>query len=136
MMWKRKFLLAILSLLASQMAFAALCESEDFEQTVSGASQCLLMRRFGTLTPDTLVVWLHGDVSSGGAANYHFPYAEKLVQESFASKVLSIALVRPGYPDGSGASSGVAEASSGRSDHYTKENLSEVGTAIERLRAK
>jgi pimeloyl-ACP methyl ester carboxylesterase len=136
MMWKRKFLLAVLTLLASQMAFAEVCENEDFELKVSGASQCLLMRRFGTPTPDTLVVWLHGDVSSGGPANYHFPYAQQLAQESFAGKVLSIALVRPGYPDGSGASSGVAETSSGRSDHYTKENLTEVGTAIERLRVK
>lgn len=135
-MFKRSLLLTILVLLAPHMAAAAVCDKEDFEQSVSGASQCLLMRRFGSLTPETLVVWVHGDVSSGGPANYHFPYAEKLVQESFAGKVLSVALVRPGYPDGNGASSGVAETSSGRSDHYTKENLTEVGTAIERLRAK
>ncbi|MBS1207688.1 MAG: alpha/beta hydrolase family protein [Proteobacteria bacterium] len=135
-MFKRQLFSAFLWMLFSSAAFGAACESEDFTQTVSGASQCLLMRHFGNLTPETLVVWLHGDVSSGGPANYHFPYAEKLAQESFAGKVLSVALVRPGYPDGSGASSGVAEASSGRSDHYTRENLNEVGTAIERLRAK
>ncbi|MDP5239067.1 prolyl oligopeptidase family serine peptidase [Uliginosibacterium sp. 31-16] len=131
-----KPIFASLLLLTSLPGFAEVCDAEDFTQKVSGASQCLLMRRFGSPTPDTLVVWLHGDVSSGGPANYHFPYAEKLAQEPFASKILSVALVRPGYPDGSGAASGVAETSSGRSDHYTQENLTEVGTAIERLRAK
>jgi pimeloyl-ACP methyl ester carboxylesterase len=51
-------------------------------------------------------------------------------------KVVSVALVRPGYPDGSGDSSSVALAQGGRADHYTKDNLMEVSAAIERLRAK
>lgn len=135
-MFIRKLLLPILGLLAAQTAFANVCETEDFEQKVSGVAQCLQMRRYGALEPEAMVVWLHGDVSSGGPANYHFPYAQQLAREDFAGKVLSVALVRPGYPDGSGASSGVAESSNGRSDHYTRENLAEVGAAIERLRTR
>lgn len=135
-MFKRTCLLALSGLFAMQAAVAAVCESEDFEQKVSGESQCLQMRRYGAEAPQAMVIWLHGDVSSGGAANYHFSYAQQLAKEDFASKVMSIALVRPGYPDGSGNTSGVAEGQGGRSDHYTRENLNEVATAIERLRAK
>jgi pimeloyl-ACP methyl ester carboxylesterase len=51
-------------------------------------------------------------------------------------KVLSVALVRPGYSDGSGDSSSVALLQGGRADHYTKEDIMEVSVAIERLRAK
>jgi pimeloyl-ACP methyl ester carboxylesterase len=73
---------------------------------------------------------------SGGPANYHFSSTEQAVSQFAAMKVLSVALVRPGYPDGSGDSSSVAILQRGRADHYTKENLAEVGTAIERLRAR
>jgi len=49
--------------------------------------------------------------------------------------VLAVALVRPGYPDGSGASSGVSLLHGGRSDHYTLPNLAEVAGAVARLRS-
>src|SRR5678815_5215879 len=120
----------------SQSTLAAPCSPEDYELKISGTSQCLLMRRFGASDPDLMIIWLHGDVSSGGPADYHFASAEQAVKQFATVKVLSVALVRPGYPDGSGGSSSVALLQGGRSDHYTKENLNEVGTAIERLRAK
>ena len=93
------------------------------------------MRRYGSLEPEAMVVWLHGDVSSGGPASYHFAIAQGAATQLSALNVLSIALVRPGYPDGAGESSSVSMLNSGRSDHYTKENLAEVGAAIEHLRA-
>jgi pimeloyl-ACP methyl ester carboxylesterase len=120
----------------SQSTLAATCSPEDYERKVSGASQCLLMRRFGASDPDVMIVWLHGDVSSGGPANYHFAIADQVVRQFDTIKVLSVALVRPGYSDGSGDSSSVALLQGGRADHYTKENITEVGAAIERLRAK
>lgn len=135
-MFKPFILLALLATGISQFAQAALCEKEDFEQTVNGATQCLQMRRYGAENPQAMVIWLHGDVSSGGPANYHFLSAQQLAKEDFASKIMSIALVRPGYPDGDGHTSGVAEGQGGRSDHYTRDNLTEVATAIERLRAR
>jgi pimeloyl-ACP methyl ester carboxylesterase len=49
---------------------------------------------------------------------------------------MSVALVRPGYPDGSGASSSVSFLHGGRADHYTQENIAEVGAVIEKLRLK
>ncbi len=83
-----------------------------------------------------MVVWLHGDVSSGGPASYHFAIAERATQALPTNRVLSVALVRPGYEDGSGNASTVAFMQSGRSDHYTRENVFEVGAAIERLRER
>jgi pimeloyl-ACP methyl ester carboxylesterase len=83
-----------------------------------------------------MIVWLHGDVSSGGPANYHFSLAQKAAEDFASDNVMSVALVRPGYPDGSGESSSVSFFHSGRSDHYTRENIAEVGAAIEALRSK
>jgi pimeloyl-ACP methyl ester carboxylesterase len=124
------------TLLVVQPGHAAVCDPEDYELRVSGASQCLVMRRFGTTEPDVMIVWLHGDVSSGGPATYHFDSAERAVRELSANRVLSVALVRPGYPDGSGNTSSVGSTGSRRSDHYTRENITEVGAAIERLRIR
>ncbi len=131
-----RFWLLILLATCSTHSYAQTCSTEDFELKVNGVSQCLLMRRFGAIEPDAMIVWLHGDISSGGPANYHFSAAQKAVDLFAPLKVLSVALVRPGYPDGSGDSSSVGFLHGGRSDHYTKENLLEVGMAIERLRAK
>jgi pimeloyl-ACP methyl ester carboxylesterase len=125
------FVLA-LAMLPALPVWAATCDKED-DLHVSGVSQCLIMRKFGSETPDLLVVWLHGDVSSGGPANYHFAAAERAASDP-DHKMLSIALVRPGYPDGSGNESSVSFTNRGRSDHYTRDNVSEVGAAIERLR--
>ncbi len=131
-----RILVSMALVVCSQSTFAATCSAEDYELKVSGASQCLLMRRFGASDPDVMVVWLHGDVSSGGPASYHFAVAQQAADQFAAMKFLSVALVRPGYPDGSGDSSSVALLQGGRADHYTGENLAEVGTAIERLRAR
>ena len=128
---------AFVSLLViTQACFAAPCDVEDFETRVSGTSQCLMMRRFGTTEPESMLVWLHGDVSSGGSANYHFQSAEKAAKEFAESKVLSVAIVRPGYPDGDGNTSSVDVSQTGRWDHYTRENVAEVAGAIDHLRKR
>ena len=131
-----RFALCITLLAAAQIGHANTCEVEDFESRISGTSQCLMMRRFGVAEPELMLIWLHGDVSSGGPANYHFQIAERAAKEFAASKTLSVAIVRPGYPDGDGNSSTVDAAQSGRSDHYTKENVTEVATAVEHLRKR
>ena len=131
----RRFLFqALLIGSMSASSYADTCQTDDFTTFISGKEQCLVMRRFGSETPKTMVVWLHGDVSSGGPANYHFRPAEQFARETNAKELLSIALVRPGYPDGAGNSSSVALLNTGRQDHYTKINITEVASAIERLR--
>ena len=129
------YLILACALLFSAPGFASTCEAEDYERKVSGKEECLIMHRFGTSTPKLMLIWLHGDVSSGGPANYHFRSAEKSVADFAAHAPMAIALVRPGYSDGNGNTSSVAMFHTGRADHHTKVNITEVGTAIERLRA-
>ena len=69
----RSLLLALLA--APAVASATPCPNEDFETTVSGQEECLLMRRYGSAAPATMLVWLHGNVSTGGPANSHFRVA-------------------------------------------------------------
>ncbi len=118
------------------VGWGATCETEDFQQYVSGAKQCLRMRISGDLEPVSMVVWLHGDITNGKFADYHFPVAQQLPQEPFGKKVLSIALVRPGYTDGTGQASTVDPLHQGRIDSYTAENVNEIGVAIERLKTR
>jgi pimeloyl-ACP methyl ester carboxylesterase len=125
-------LLLLLLLISTAGTCAALCEKEDFETKVSGTSECLLMKRYGSTNPTTMVVWLHGNISSGGPANYHFPIAQKFTANFSNSNVMSVALVRPGYPDGSGESSSGND--NGRADNWPREVIAQVGAAIEKLR--
>jgi predicted esterase len=116
--------------------FADPCSTEISDTKVTGVSQCLLIKQHGPIDPTTILIWLHGDVSAGGPAKYHFPLAQQAAADFIAEKVLSVAVVRPGYPDGSGESSSVSFFQSGRYDHYTEENIKEVGAVIEKLRLK
>jgi poly(3-hydroxybutyrate) depolymerase len=130
----RLLLAALGMLVTATIAFAAPCDMEDFETRVSGISECLLMRRYGSTEPAAMVVWLHGNVSTGGPANSHFRLAQKLAQDFTAENVLSVALIRPGYPDGTGESS--SGNSYGRADNWPRTIVAEIGMAIERLRQK
>lgn len=121
-------------LFAAADAAGAPCSGEDFETRVSGESECLLMRRYGPTEPSAMVVWLHGNMTSGNPADYHFPIAQKAAADFSAHKLLSVALVRPGYPDGTGASS--SGNAFGRGDNWPKEIIAEVGAAIQRLRLR
>jgi predicted esterase len=121
-------------LFAAASASAAPCAQEDFETRVSGASECLIMQHYGSTAPTTMVVWLHGNVSTGGPANSHFKIAAKAAVDLATENVLAVALVRPGYPDGTGAYSSGSD--NGRADNWQKGTIAEIGTAIERLRAR
>lgn len=132
--WRRRLVVGLSCLMLTTAVFAAACASEDFDTHVDGQAQCLLMRRYGPSDPAVMVVWLHGDVSSGGAATYHFGPARHAAEANAQRRLLSVALLRPGYADDSGEASGVDPLQAGRNDHYTRENLSEVGAAIARLR--
>ncbi len=129
-----KTLIALALLLGSLVANAEPCSNDSDETRVTGTSQCLLARRFGPPGAEHLLVWLHGDVSGGGPAKYHLPIVQRATEALAAGKVISVALIRPGYPDGSGESSSVDPRHEGRSDHYTRENVSEVAAAIRTLK--
>jgi pimeloyl-ACP methyl ester carboxylesterase len=128
------FLSAALLLLAATSAVGAPCESEDFETRASGESECLVMRRYGPTEPATMVVWLHGNITGGGPANAHFAIAQKAAVDLAADRVMTVALVRPGYPDGSGAWSSGNDYD--RGDNFLLGYVAAVGSAIERLRLR
>ncbi|MDD2732369.1 MAG: phage tail protein [Desulfuromonadaceae bacterium] len=96
----RILLSTILIFVTTIGAYGGACEKEEFEYRLSGNSVCLLMKRYGTTNPATMVVWLHGNISSGGPANYHFPIAQKFATDHASENVKSVALVRPGYREG------------------------------------
>ena len=131
-----KTLIALSLLLTSLAANAEPCPDDNDGTRVTGVSQCLLTHHFGPPAAEHLLVWLHGDVSSGGAAKYHLPVAKRTTEALAAGTVNSVALIRPGYPDGSGESSSVDPRHDGRSDHYTRENVSEVAAAIRNLKKR
>lgn len=109
------------------------CGDRPIAEAVAGAGRCLMAATFGAETAGadpTLVVILHGDLSRGGAADYHVPIAREIGERP---GVIAVALVRPGYPDGRG---GVSQGShSGRRDHYTAENNAIVADALRTLTA-
>lgn len=76
-----------------------------------------------------LVVVLHGDVSKGGPANYHYDVAERIAQQNKGASVF--ALLRPGYSDGKGGKS--KGSNNNRRDHYTAQNNALVAQTIAAL---
>ena len=66
----------------------------------------------------SIVVLLHGDVSRGGPANYHYKIANQIAAQNGSATV--IALLRPGYYDGKGKTS--PGYNNNRRDQYTYEN--------------
>jgi predicted esterase len=135
-MGARELLTALLAALVLPCARAAPCATDDFETQVTGVSQCLVMRRYGSTEPTAMVVWLHGDAPPGVPVRYLYPLVEKTAANFSAGNVMSVALLRPDFEDGTGASSTVDPLHAGRRDIYTQENILEVGGAIENLRLK
>ncbi len=77
-----------------------------------------------------LVILLHGDVSSGGAADYLYPLAASVA--SAKTGTIAAAVLRPGYFDASGQKS--TGSNNGRSDHYTSRNNALVADTILNLK--
>lgn len=86
---------------------------------------------FGTGSK-TVVVILHGDISRGGPANYHYQIANNIAFQN--SNVTAIALLRPGYPDGKGRTS--PGTNHGRRDQYTASNNKLVAQTLASIKNK
>jgi pimeloyl-ACP methyl ester carboxylesterase len=75
-----------------------------------------------------LLVFLHGDTSAGGPADYLFEFAYRFSRAG----VVSVALLRPGYSDKTGRTSQGTHYE--RTDSYTPANIAAVGAAIDALK--
>ena len=132
----RILLFALAISLFAPAARAAPCAADSPESALTGKDECLVVRSYKRAQlaggPQALVVVLHGDVSGGGPANYHFATAEQLVTTPELARSVAVAIVRPGYEDGSGGRSGGSH--NNRSDHYTARNIDEVAGVVARLK--
>ncbi|MGE0154115.1 MAG: alpha/beta hydrolase family protein [Reyranellaceae bacterium] len=127
---------ALAVLACPALASAAPCAAEAVDTSLTGKSECLFLRTYkgaaAGAPPQALVVVLHGDVSAGGPANYHFAMAAALAKRPDLAASVAVALVRPGYEDGSGGKSGGSH--NGRMDHYTTTNIDEVAGVVAKLK--
>jgi pimeloyl-ACP methyl ester carboxylesterase len=129
------FALAILLSGIPPLLWAAPCATPDPERRETGVNECLVYRLYRSAVIQSnpnLVIVLHGDVSSGGPANYHRKIAESIARDSRAGNLVVAALVRPGYEDADGGKS--SGSHNNRSDHYTAENIDEVAAVVGKLR--
>jgi pimeloyl-ACP methyl ester carboxylesterase len=130
-----RFVLVLIGLLVGTVATAfaqpVSCTAPDHLATVKGQDLCIAIATYrdsGLAEPiSTLLVWLHGDVSSGGAVDYLYPYAA-----THSKDALSVAILRPGYFDANGKQS--SGSNNGRLDSYTAENVDALADAIRSLR--
>jgi len=100
---------------------------------VKGDDLCLAAKTYGAVGAQeaTLVVFLHGDLSGGGPADYMARRADAVARMS--PSVIAVALARPGYGFGDGATS--TGTNNGRRDSYTAANVDAIGDAVRQLRA-
>ena len=107
------------------------CTNSDNRALVKGGDECLVIRTFDkklTAKRPTLVVFLHGDKSSGNPIEWEYETVA-----SFANThTVSVVLLRPGYDDIFGNSSTGDDF--GRRDSYTSHNIAAVAQAIKTLK--
>lgn len=115
---------------AADAQVASTCPQPDNRSWVQGDGECLHIRTFTREVKEpnpVLMVFLHGDKSSGAPLGWELNY----VQPFMAPSVAAVSLVRPGYPTEGGARSSGASV---REDHYTDRNITAVAGALKRLK--
>lgn len=128
----RQLILALFVALAPYAASAqdSTCKDPDNRSWIQGDGECLHIRTFtrDVKSPNpVLMVYLHGDKSSGAPLSWELNYT----QQFMSADVAAITMVRPGYPTEGGARSSGATS---REDHYTDHNISAVAGALKRLK--
>ena len=106
------------------------CANPDMIERVVGREICLAIHTFGAEAAGpspTLVVVLHGDMSSGGPPEYHLDIARRLAKAG----VVAVGIIRPGYTDKDDRTS---EGSTSKNDHYTARNVDAIADAIGKLK--
>ncbi len=114
---------------AQSPAHAADCAADNLSR-VQGGGECLIIKTFGA-APDakTLIVFIHGDGSGGGASDYLYDRAERYGRNG----VVAVGLIRPGYFDGQdNQSTGKSYRSQG--DGYRPKIVDAVADAVQNLK--
>jgi pimeloyl-ACP methyl ester carboxylesterase len=106
------------------------CSTADNRSWVQGDGECLYIYTFDhekKVPAPTLLVFLHGDKSSGSAISWEPKYAHRFA----STDVVAISMLRPGYPAEDGNRS---SGDRSRFDHYTEHNITAVAGALRRLK--
>lgn len=108
----------------------------DYTTMVKSGPNCLrLITDQSIKNPDQLVIYLHGDIGTGGSG-----YMSNVASHFTKANRVNIALIRPGYFDdqghfSTGDSLGVSSLGfAGYLDNYTKENVNIIGDAVSELK--
>lgn len=112
-------------------ATAETCRAPDNIASVSGTAHCLAIKTFVPDTAaDTLVIALHGDLSSGGPADYIFKVARRAADLG----AVGVAMIRPGYTGDNRTSSGTASRDQNRADIYRAGQTDSMAAAVANLK--
>jgi len=116
--------------LISMPAHADECAADNLTR-VKGADECLVIKTFGAAEDaKTLIIFIHGDGSGGGASDYLYSRAERYGKNG----VVAVGLIRPGYYDKQDNwSSGSSYR--GQGDGYRPEIVASVADAVKNLKA-
>ncbi|QEL21687.1 alpha/beta hydrolase [Bosea sp. F3-2] len=122
-------LLAALAGVLSGGAGALACEGD---KCANGLAYEAFGAAPGSGARPVLAVFVHGDVSAGGPADYMYNYARQFA--AGRKDVVAVALLRPGYYDRTGHRS--AGSDNGRRDTFHSGNNSAVAGAIRELKQR
>jgi pimeloyl-ACP methyl ester carboxylesterase len=125
----------VISAIAQAASTPESCAAGDIANAVRGGDMCLALETVrGSASRDSgspLYVVVHGDVSRGGAADYHYRIAREIA--AAYPDAVAVAVLRRGYFDSAGKRSDGHDG--GRGDSYTAENIDSMAAAIGALRA-
>ena len=104
------------------------CTKADNVTHVRSPGHCLGIQTHDKAggTPRAVIVYLHGDISRGGDADYMGKYAGNT-----PAGTVGVAMLRPGYGGFGRKSTG---STNGRRDHYTAVNVDAVAGALKSLK--
>ena len=131
---------AVLTLLTAAMAsaFRALpaqaetCTEPDNVTYVQGSDHCLAIQTYWAGgNPDTLAVYIHGDVPSGRPVDFVFGIARAVALRG----ANAVVLIRPGFRGAGRKSSGMPTHSRYAFERYTLPEIESMGDALARLKA-
>ncbi len=133
MRWFLTFFAAVVclsSVTISYRAGAETCGNPDNETFVQGKDHCLAITTFRPSAPtDSLVVYLHGDISRGGPVR-----STVIARMSAGLGAVGVAMMRPGYTGDGRTSSGVATRDQQAFEQRSAEEVDSIGAAIARLK--
>lgn len=108
------------------------CSPADNINWATGSNECLRLKTQNSVAnPKALVIFIHGDVSSGGPADYFAIQMFRVAPET--NNFAAVTLIRPGYSDSQGNTSTGDKNNS--LDNYTAANIDVIAAAITNLKA-